>query len=113
MVPKPFRKKEREARMKERPPKEWNPATFFIMIFLLIGSNGIHFINLKQRYSVDSRQADNKIALLQEVLKKVQAGEDVDVEKMLGTGDPLAEQEWQDGEFRPDGARAVAMHGID
>ena len=37
--------------------------------------------------------------MLQEVLRKVQAGEDVDVEKMLGTGDPLAEQEWEDGRF--------------
>ena len=35
--------------------------------------------------------------MLREVLRKVQAGEDVDVEKMLGTGDPLAEQEWEEG----------------
>lgn len=77
--------------------KEWNPATYFILIWILIGSNGIHFLNLKRTYTMSSRQADNKIALLQEVLRKVQAGEQVDVEKILGTGDALAEQEWHDG----------------
>ena len=37
--------------------------------------------------------------MLQEVLRRVQAGEDVDVEKMLGTGDPMAEQEWEEGKL--------------
>lgn len=39
------------------------------------------------------------MALLHEVIKRVQAGEEVDVRKELGTGDPVREKEWEDGEF--------------
>ena len=98
MVPKPLRSKERQERAQSCSAREeWNPATYFILIFLLIGSNAIHFVNLKRTYAISSRQADNKIALLREVIRKVQAGEEVNVEAALGTGDPLAEQEWHDG----------------
>ena len=93
-----MRRGAREARKRARPKQqEWNPATYFILIFLLIGSNAIHFVNLKRQYTISSRQADTKIALLREVLKRVQNGEDIDVERALGTGDPLAEQEWHEG----------------
>lgn len=77
--------------------KDWNPATFFICIFLLIGSNGIQMLTLRNEYSSFSRKADQKIALLKEVLEKVQKGEQVDVEKVLGTGDEEQEREWEDG----------------
>ena len=97
LIPKPLRRKRVETQRPRTPQQEWNPATYFILIFLLIGSNGIHFVNLKRTYAITSRQADSKVVLLQEVLKKIQKGEDVDVEKVLGTGDPLAEQEWHDG----------------
>jgi hypothetical protein len=39
--------------------------------------------------------------LLHEVIKRVQAGEDVDIRKELGTGDPVKEKEWEDSEFSP------------
>ena len=39
--------------------------------------------------------------LLREVIKRVQAGEDVDVRKELGTGDPVKEKEWEDGKSLP------------
>ena len=39
-----------------------------------------------------------KIGLLKEVLEKLQKGEDVDVERALGTGDPKEEKEWEEGE---------------
>lgn len=100
MVPKPFRKEAREEYKKKKakqPERKSNPASYFIVIFLLIGSFGIHFINLRRTYTFDSRQAENRIAMLREVLKRVQAGEDVDVEKMLGTGDFMAEQDWDEG----------------
>lgn len=32
--------------------------------------------------------------MLREVIERVQSGEEVDVEKVLGTGDEKAEQEW-------------------
>lgn len=97
MIPKPLREIEEEKRRKNPKRNEWNPATYFILIFLLIGSNAIHFVNLKRKYAIDSRQADNKILLLREVLRKLQNREEVDVEKVLGSGDPLSEKEWDDG----------------
>ena len=77
--------------------KEWNPATFYIWIFMLIGSQSINMIALKNDYSIFSRKADAKIALLKDVIEKIQRGEEVDVEKALGTGDEAQEQEWKDG----------------
>lgn len=57
-------------------------------------------LTLRNEDSTFNRKADQKIALLKEVLEKVQQrGEDVDVEKVLGTGDPEQEQEWEDGEL--------------
>ena len=52
---------------------------------------------LKNEYSTFSRKADAKIKLLKDVLDRVQRGENVDVEKALGTGDEQQEQEWKDG----------------
>lgn len=52
---------------------------------------------LKHEYTIFSRKADAKIKLLKDVLDRVQRGEDVNVEKVLGTGDEEQEQEWRDG----------------
>ena len=86
--------KKQVARKKEKP---WNPATFYIWMFILIGSQSINLIKLENEYTVFSRKADGKIALLREVLEKVQRGEEVDVEKALGTGDDVQEREWEEG----------------
>jgi Family of unknown function (DUF5321) len=56
-------------------------------------------MNLKNEMKAESRKADAKIALLREVIQRVQKGEDFDVERLLGTGDPKQEQEWKEGEF--------------
>ncbi len=98
IIPKAFRNSE-TSRVPAKPQhmKEWNPATFFICIFLLIGSNAIQMIALKNEYSTFSRKADAKIKLLKDVLDRVQRGENVDVEKALGTGDEEQEQGWKDG----------------
>lgn len=37
-----------------------------------------------------------KIGLLREVIERVQRGEEVDVERVLGTGDKESEREWED-----------------
>lgn len=97
MVPFALRKDARAARREANKGKPRNPATYFILMFLIIGSFSIHHINLRHSYSTTSRQIENRLSSLQEVLRRVQAGEDVDVEKMLGTGDPFAEQEWEEG----------------
>ena len=102
MIPIPLRKGARDERKRLRKHemvRRQNPATFFILIFVLIGSWGIHFISLRQKYQYHTRQLDNRIAKLQEVLRRVQAGEDVDVETMLGTGNPVAEREWEEGKI--------------
>ena len=44
-----------------------------------------------------SRKSDAKIGLLREVIERVQRGEDVDVEGLLGTGDEEKEREWEEG----------------
>ena len=54
---------------------------------------------LRNEYSTFSRKADVKISLLKEVLDKIRRGEDVDVDKVLGTGDEQQEQEWADGRY--------------
>ena len=103
IIPKAFRSPE-TSRVPAKPQrtKEWNPATFFICIFLLIGSNAIQMLTLKNEYSSFSRKADAKIKLLKDVLDSVQRGENVDVEKVLGTGDEEQEQEWRDGKWLPE-----------
>ena len=100
IIPKAFRNSEKsQVPAKPQRKKEWNPATFFICVFLLIGSNAIQMLALKNEYSTFSRKTDAKIKLLRDVLERVQRGEDVDVEKALGTGDEVQEQEWKDGKL--------------
>lgn len=77
--------------------KEWNPATFYIVMFTLIGSQAIRMLTLKNNYAAYRRSTDAKIELLREVIERVQRGEDVDVEKLLGTGDEAKEREWEEG----------------
>ncbi|OAR00125.1 hypothetical protein LLEC1_08090, partial [Akanthomyces lecanii] len=37
-----------------------------------------------------------RLQLLREVVERIQHGEDVDVEKMLGTGEPQKEADWEE-----------------
>lgn len=94
MVPKFLRRSDKPKRSKKK-SKEWNPATFFIVIFLLIGSMSIQMISLKKEFEAFTRRADVKIALLREVVEKLQKGEEVDVEKELGAGDAEKEEAWE------------------
>ncbi|CAF3443055.1 hypothetical protein SNK03_011473 [Fusarium graminearum] len=93
LIPKPLRKENRQLRKKSR---EWNPATFFIVIFLLIGSMSIQMIALRNSFDRYMRQSEARIASLREVVEKIQRGETVDVEKALGTGDPGREADWEE-----------------
>ena len=100
IIPKFLRKSERSTTVAaSRKRKEWNPATFYVVVYMLIGSNAINLITLRKDFTNFSRKADAQIALLQEVLERVQKGEHVDVEALLGTGDEEREQEWAKGEF--------------
>lgn len=106
LVPKPFRREEKLPddpsiqRVKPKRSKEWNPATFYIVIFLLIGSMSINMISLRQSFETFMRQTDVRIGLLKDVVERIQRGEEVDVEKALGSGNREKEQEWEDGKLR-------------
>ncbi|KAH7078585.1 hypothetical protein FB567DRAFT_596183 [Paraphoma chrysanthemicola] len=90
MIPKPLRRRSEVS----HEPRGWNPATPYIILGLLVGSQAIQILWLKQEKGHALRRAEAKIVLLKEVIERVQRGEDVDVEKMLGTGDAVKEKEW-------------------
>jgi hypothetical protein len=85
----------RERSQQPKPVKKTNPANFFIWIYLLIGSQAIRILTLKNERREDNRIADVKLRQLREVVERLGNGEDVDVEKMLGTGDETQELEWE------------------
>lgn len=96
LVPKPLRKENRQSL--KNYGKRWNPATFFIVIFLLIGSMSIQMITLRNSFDRYMRTSQVRIGLLREVVERIQNGEKVDVEKLLGTGEPEKEADWEEGE---------------
>ncbi|KAK0748789.1 hypothetical protein B0T21DRAFT_28480 [Apiosordaria backusii] len=97
--PQTLRKSEKSRPRKQHvKKKDWNPATFFLCIFLCIGSMSIQMIALRKDFEAFTRQSDARIGLLREVVEKLQNGEEVNVEKVLGTGDPEREKEWDEGD---------------
>ncbi|KAL5114234.1 hypothetical protein ACEQ8H_007886 [Pleosporales sp. CAS-2024a] len=92
LVPQPLRTRSQHHHQDHH--HHWNPATPYIVLGLLVGSQAIQILWLKQDQGRALSRAEAKIALLREVIGRVQRGEDVDVEKMLGTGDPGREKEW-------------------
>ncbi|RMZ84589.1 hypothetical protein DV737_g1115, partial [Chaetothyriales sp. CBS 132003] len=79
--------------VEERQP---NSASYFIWIFLFIGSQAVRILGLKNDHKAYMRRADLKLAQLREVVEKLHRGEEVDVEKALGTGDDAQELEWEE-----------------
>ncbi len=63
---------------------------------MFIGSMSVQMITLKKDFSTFTRRAEVRIDLLREVVEKLQRGEDVDVEKTLGSGDEAKEKEWEE-----------------
>ena len=103
LIPKPFRRPDdpvsvaERQRLKSAKSKEWNPATFFIAIAVLIGSNAIQMIALRNERLRFTRKTEAKLALLRETIERVRKGENVDVERILGAGDAAKEHEWEQG----------------
>lgn len=97
LVPKPLRKENRKALRKKTKSGEWNPMTFYIVMFLFIGSMSIQMIALRNSTDRYVRQSAVRIGLLKEIVERIQNGEDVDVEKLLGTGDAQKEADWEEG----------------
>jgi hypothetical protein len=96
LVPKPMRQWADPKATKKPQSKEWNPATFFIVIFLFIGSMAIQMIALRRDFNTFTRRAEVRIGLLREVVEKLQRGEEVDVKKTLGTDEDEQEKEWEE-----------------
>ncbi|PGH17136.1 hypothetical protein AJ79_01274 [Helicocarpus griseus UAMH5409] len=97
LIPKFLRNRDwRGTQSTPRKSREPNPATFFVIIFTLIGSQAIRMIMLRNEYANYTRSADAKIRLLGEVIERLQRGEDVDVKRLLGTGDEAKEREWEE-----------------
>lgn len=117
LIPKAFRRPNDPVSLAERQKAKakksqgWNPATFFIAISIFIGSNAINTIKLRNEILSYNRKTDAKIALLRETIERVQRGEDVDVEKILGTGIPEKEKEWEEGMSRWQSTGALQREG--
>lgn len=60
-------------------------------------------LTLKNGYVAYRRTTDAKIELLKEIIGRVQKGEKVDVERLLGTGDETKEKEWDQGTWEISG----------
>lgn len=57
-------------------------------------------MTLRNDYDNFVRVTDAKIRKLNEVIKRTNRGEEVDVRGLLGTGNPEAEAEWKEGEYQ-------------
>ena len=73
-----------------------NPASYFIWIYVLIGSQAIHILQVQNDFNTFTRRAELKIGKLREVVNALQRGEEVDVERALGTGDETQECGWEE-----------------
>jgi hypothetical protein len=94
IIPKSLRLREKSQLPAEKKPP--NPASYFIWISLFIGSQAIRIFGVQNEYNTFMRKAELKIAKLREVIEKLHKGEEVDVEKVLGTGDETQELEWEE-----------------
>jgi len=94
IIPRSLRLREKSQLPAEKKPP--NPASYFIWISLFIGSQAIRIIGVHNEYNTFMRKAELKIAKLREVIEKLRKGEEVDVEKALGTGDETQELEWEE-----------------
>lgn len=54
-------------------------------------------VALKNNFANFNRKTDSKIALLREAIERVRKGEEVNAERLLGSGDPEEEQAWAAG----------------
>lgn len=95
---------ESDPQIVRRPHWTSNPGFPIIVFSLLAGSFAINIIALRREMVTFERHIDAKLGLLREVIGKVKAGEQVDVKRLMGTGDPETEREWE--EFIQELARA-------
>ena len=56
----------------------------------------IHTLSFRRESADYDRRSTVRVDTLKEVVEKIKKGEDVDVEKELGTGDPEKELAWEE-----------------
>jgi hypothetical protein len=100
MIPRPLRPGEALSSTPHVPRRQWNPATPYIVLALLVGSQAIQILWVKQERALATRRAEARIGLLREMVESVQRGEDVDAEGILGTGVEGREKEWAGCKYR-------------
>lgn len=98
LIPKPLRTEARKGSKSKR-PQEWNPATYFIVMFLFIGSMSIQMIALRNQTERYERQSTVRLGQLRNALAKFKSGESVDMDKLMGTGEPQKEADWEESEL--------------
>lgn len=59
----------------------------------------IQMIALRNQFEKYMRQSGVRIGQLREVVERIQNGEQVDVEKVLGTGDAKREADWEESRY--------------
>ena len=101
MVPKAFRSSSASGTAAGRPAtpsqkKPSNPFLVYAFMFMLIGSNAVNQIGMRNQLTEFRRRTDAQLGLLKEVIRRVHAGEEVDVEGILGAGDEAREKEWEE-----------------
>jgi Family of unknown function (DUF5321) len=95
IVPRALRNRSEKA-AETRPKRAPNSASYFIWIYVLIGSQAIRILQVQNEFNTFMRRAELKIGKLREVVEALQRGEEIDVEKALGTGDETQEREWEE-----------------
>ena len=102
LVPKPLRRSSDPDEATERTnhraatSEERRVAIIFLVLGIVVGSNAIQIIALRRQILDFSRKTEAKLSVLREVVERVKNGEDIDVKKVLGTGEPDQEKEWEE-----------------
>ncbi|KAK9473378.1 uncharacterized protein V1510DRAFT_392666 [Dipodascopsis tothii] len=74
----------------------WDPVWTYLVLLLFIGSQTINVMSEKNKYKETKRRLNARIEMLNETVKRIQDGEDVDIKKELGTGLSADEKAWAD-----------------
>lgn len=103
MIPKAFRRHP-NAPAEPAGTSKWkwfisHPATPVLALSLLVGSQAINTLALKNEMLAYTRATEGKLALLRGVIDRVKKGEEFDVDEVLGTGKVTEEGEWFDGQY--------------
>lgn len=103
-----------------RPPSAYGwryhlDNTIQFILWASFGSAAIHLLNIKQKYSDKERRLTTKIAVLKDIIRRVNEGEEVDVARELKTGKSEEEREWEEvmNSFREEAGIEIKKVSLD